>query len=545
MAALRARDARGLFVDALRRVDGLNRADPTAERNAVECICATAAVLGVVLGDDDEWDEKGDVVGEVEVENPREETRGERRSVPGGVSDAVRAERRDARDVRCELAEGLGAPTRWARRSGRFRRSSIVTPRVRAPPPKSWSSETRNPEPDLDLEPSGVLWSFLAVVLGALGPERASNHPGRDAPPASVVDRGRVVPAGVFYAFSAPHVTASPENARRDAAHARISSSRVSSPASRANPPATVHIPRRVSPTVVIGVMPSCASAPGTSWTTSRDVPGRRRGDRRDWDRDGGTATVLSLVVWNECVRLGAPVDPMVEEYLMAHYARAFGPASRGEGFPRGEGFAALVAFGKSGCADAAARVWDRVSRAGARRPGSAKWRANGRFLIAVLRPSSTESGGYDETSETSSRLAVTSETTSRLAVTRNDFRRFEEAFGDDVALVTLAQTLCREGDDLDRVDARVAREALVRCMDARAPPSRAATAVRGETWRECAAAAATLDPRSPSWTTRSPSPPTRRPDAAPTFAERNLKSTRRDHDNTRSGMAPCPRAFD
>ena len=68
---LRARDVPGLFVDALRRVDGLNPADPTAERNAVECICATAAVLGVVLGDDDEWDEKGDVVGEVEVENPR------------------------------------------------------------------------------------------------------------------------------------------------------------------------------------------------------------------------------------------------------------------------------------------------------------------------------------------------------------------------------------------------------------------------------------------------------------------------------------------
>ena len=73
-----------------------------------------------------------------------------------------------------------------------------------------------------------------------------------------------------------------------------------------------------------------------------------------------------------------------------------------------------------------------------------------------------------------------------------------EAGRGDDVALMTLAQTLCREGDSLDRVDARVAREALVRCMDARAPPSRAATAVRGETWRECAAAAATLDPRSP-----------------------------------------------
>ena len=104
---LRARDVPGLFVDALRRVDGLNPADPTAERNAVECICATAAVLGVVLGDDDEWDEKGDVVGEVEVENPREETRGERRSVPGGVSDAVRAQRRDARALRREHAEGL------------------------------------------------------------------------------------------------------------------------------------------------------------------------------------------------------------------------------------------------------------------------------------------------------------------------------------------------------------------------------------------------------------------------------------------------------
>ena len=35
----------------------------------------------------------------------------------------------------------------------------------------------------------------------------------------------------------------------------------------------------------------------------------------------------------------GAPVDPMVEEYLMAHYARAFeAAASRGEGFPRGDG---------------------------------------------------------------------------------------------------------------------------------------------------------------------------------------------------------------
>ena len=268
-------------------------------------------------------------------------------------------------------------------------------------------------------------------------------------------------PAGVFYAFSAPHVHAeSPENRRdRDAAgdilvaclFARIARE-----------------PTRDGSYSATGLtdgghrgdalLRECAGYFLDHLT--RRAGASAGGDRRDWDRDGGTATVLSLVVWNECVRLGAPVDPMVEEYLMAHYARAFGPASRGEGFPRGEGFAALVAFGKSGCADAAARVWDRVSRAGARRPGSATWRANGRFLIAVLRPSSTESGGYDETSETSSRLAVTSETTSRLAVTRNDFRRFEEAFGDDVALVTLAQTLCREGDDLDRVDARVAREA-------------------------------------------------------------------------------------
>ena len=144
---LRARDVPGLFVDALRRVDGLNPADPTAERNAVECICATAAVLGVVLGDDDEWDEKGDVVGEVEVENPREETRGERRSVPGGVSDAVRAERRDARDVRRELAEGLmradavGA-TLWALSALLDRHPASPSP---PPVPGPLKPETPNP----------------------------------------------------------------------------------------------------------------------------------------------------------------------------------------------------------------------------------------------------------------------------------------------------------------------------------------------------------------------------------------------------------------
>ena len=216
---LRARDVPGLFVDALRRVDGLNRADPTAERNAVECICATAAVLGVVLGDDDEWDGKGDGDGDggVEVENPREETRGERRSVPGGVSDAVRAERRDARDVRRELAEGLmradavGA-TLWAL-------SALLDrhPASPSPPPVPRSSETRNPEPDLDLEPSGVLWSFLAVVLGALGPDIVPRTiRGEMHRPPRWLTAVEWSPAGVFYAFSAPHVHAeSPEN-RRD-----------------------------------------------------------------------------------------------------------------------------------------------------------------------------------------------------------------------------------------------------------------------------------------------------------------------------------------
>ena len=503
---LRARDVPGLFVDALRRVDGLNRADPTAERNAVECICATAAVLGVILGDDDEWDGKGDGDAGVEVENPREETRGERRSVPGGVSDAVRAERRDARDVRREFAEGLmradavGA-TLWALSALLDRHPASLSP-----PPVPRSPETRNPEPDLVLEPSGVLWSFLAVVLGALGPDIVPRTiRGEMHRPPRWLTAVEWSPAGVFYAFSAAHDHAeSPENRRdRDVAGDILVAclfARIAREPTRDGSYSATGLtdggPRGDA------LLRECAGYFLDHLV--RRAGASAGGERRDWHLDGGTAAILSLVVWNECVRLGAPVDPMVEEYLMAHYARAFGPASRGEGFPRGEGFAALVAFGKSGSADAAARAWDRVSRAGARRPGSATWRANGRFLIAVLRPSSTGSGGYDGGQETSRddllpRLGdLALETSSRLAVTRNDFRRFEEAFGDDIAHVTLAQTLCREGDDLERVDARVAREALVGCMDARAPPSRAATAVRGETWRECAAAAATLDPRSP-----------------------------------------------
>ena len=75
-------------------------------------------------------------------------------------------------------ADAVGA-TLWA--------LSALLDRHRA---SSWSSpppaerhlgrpEARRPDPDLDpdpdlvldLEPSGVLWSFLAVVLGALGPD--------------------------------------------------------------------------------------------------------------------------------------------------------------------------------------------------------------------------------------------------------------------------------------------------------------------------------------------------------------------------------------
>ena len=334
----------------------------------MECICATAAVLGVVLGDDDEWDGKGDGDGDggVEVENPREETRGERRSVPGGVSDAVRAERRDARDVRRELAEGLmradavGA-TLWAL-------SALLDrhPASPSPPPVPRSSETRNPEPDLDLEPSGVLWSFLAVVLGALGPD--------------------IVPRTIRGEMHRPPrwLTAVEWSPRRGVL-------RVFSPARSCRVPEESHRDRDVAGDILVACLfARIAREPTRDGSYSATVltdgghrgdallrecagyfldhlarrAGRRRGERRDWDLDGGTAAVLSLVVWNECVRLGAPVDPTVEEYLMAHYARAFGPASRGEGFPRGEGFAALVAFGKSGSADAAARARGIGSRA-------------------------------------------------------------------------------------------------------------------------------------------------------------------------------------
>ena len=142
--------------------------------------------------------------------------------------------------------------------------------------------------------------------------------------PASVVDRGRWSPAGVFYAFSAPHVHAeSPEN-RRDRDAGDILVACLFARIARANPPATVHIPRRVSPTVVIGVMPSARECAGYFLDHLTRRAGRRRGGPpRLGPRRGNSHGFIAGGV-ERGVRLGAPVDPMVEEYLMAHYARAF-----------------------------------------------------------------------------------------------------------------------------------------------------------------------------------------------------------------------------
>ena len=219
---LRAHDVPGLLVASLRRVDALTRADPTRERNAVECICATAAVLGVVLGDDDGDDDGDGGVGD----ERRDETRPGGPSIPGGdVDDAVRAERDDARDVRRELAEGLmradavGA-TLWALSAllDRHRASSRPSPPAGAYP---GHPEERHPVPDLDLdldlEPSGVLWSFLAVVLGALGPDvvprtiREEMHRPRRWPTGPEWS-----PAGVFAAFAAAPIPGESPGDRRD-----------------------------------------------------------------------------------------------------------------------------------------------------------------------------------------------------------------------------------------------------------------------------------------------------------------------------------------
>ena len=509
---LRAHDVPGLLVASLRRVDALTRADHTAERNAVECICATAAVLGVVLGDDDGDDDGDGGVGD--EHRPETRWRGGL-SIPGEeVSDAVRAERDDARDVRRELAEGLmradavGA-TLWALSAllDRHRASSWSSPppaeRHLGRPEAVRPDPDPDPDPDLvlDLEPSGVLWSFLAVVLGALGPDvvprtiREEMHRPRRWPTGPEWS-----PAGVFAAFAAaPSPGESPGDRRDEDVAGNILVACLF--ARIAREPTRDGSYSATGLTDGDGLLRECAgyfldhlarraAAAPAGEDFSDPFGGFSRRDLGD-----GDAAVLSLVVWNECVRLGAPVDATIERYLMTHYARAFGGlASSGD--PSGEGAASVVALAKSGSVAAAARAWDRVSRAGSRRPGSATWRANARFLIAVLSPPRGFARG--RTREHDGGASPTAP--ERRVVAPADFRRFEEVFADDVALATLAQTLCREGDEHRRDDARVAREALVRCMNARAPPSRAAAAVRGETWRECARAAeaGTLDPRSP-----------------------------------------------
>ena len=543
---LRAHDVPGLLVESLRRVDALTRADPTRERNAVECICATAAVIGVVLGDDD-GDDDGD--GGVGDEN-RDETRPGGPSIPrGDVSDAVRAERDDARDVRRELAEGLmradavGA-TLWALSAllDRHHASSSPSPPdgERHPGRPEARHPVPDPDPDLDLEPSGVLWSFLAVVLGALGPDvvprtiREEMHRPRRWPTGPEWS-----PAGVFAAFATAPVPGESPGDRRDgdvAGNILVAClfARIAREPTRDGSYSATGLTDGEARGD--GLLRECAGYFLDHLARRAAAAAAAGADFSDpfWPPDlgDGDAAVLSLVVWNECVHLGAAVDATIERYLVGHYARAFGGlASFGE--PSGEGAASLVALAKSGSVAAAARTWDRVSRAGSRRPGSATWRANARFLIAVLSPPRGIARG--RTRERDGRASPTAP--ERCVVAPADFLRFEQVFGDDVALATLAQTLCREGDEHHRVDARVAREALVRCMNARAPPSRAAAAVRGETWRECARAAETLDPRSPVLDDVFAVA------AAATTLNAHLRRTRRDDEGAQR-QSPIPERF-